>query len=134
MGLIEYREATGGELCYAHKTWSRSLYHERADYQHITERGFADLWAAPLRSAIGRSRVLVAVIEDLCVGVIIFDGPRLWYVYVSKEYRRRGIGAELLRLALGDVTPLCACVTPSWEKWSRKPALWRWKPQLWRNL
>jgi len=134
--VVTYRPATSDELRFVHATWTRSLYRERSDIAcGLTERGFADCYRDAFAHAINVCDVWVAVIEDLVIGFVVSSaGNRLWYVYVSSRYRRLGIGAKLIADALGDTAIVCACVTPSWDKWGKKPSLWRWRPDLWRKM
>lgn len=118
---------------YVLRTWVDSLYHSREDLQAYTSlEGFQGLAMLPHRRALQRLDVLVLEVDGVLIGWVAYSRMALWYVYVAKPWRGKGLASRLVR-ALPSTPQLVACVTPSWVQWAGHSLLgpWRWEPKLW---
>ena len=131
---LRFRAMTPTDYGYVLDSWVGSLYDGRDDLKALTSKaGFAELAMCPHRRVLDRLDVIVCEVDGVLVGWVATSRKAVWYVYVAKAWRRRGVARALINRTCASTHELCACITRAWAHFAGAALVgpYRWEPKLW---
>jgi hypothetical protein len=119
--LIWQREGGPSTHDFIEATWLQGLYHGNAWFKKIDEKIYYENYRKVIRNILRRpeTEIFMACLHDdhdLILAYSVYEKDCLHYVYCKSDWRRIGLGSDLMQKPFTQVSQLTKTGEAIWKK------------------